>query len=523
MRTAAKTAFLLAILTLGSKVIGFVREILMANYYGASYVVDAYTVSQSIPTMIFAGVLGAVATAFMPLFSKKNEEEGEIQANLFTSQTINILFIISAISSLVGILFSDQLVMIFASGFEGETANLASFYVKVTFSFTLFSTVGNIMDAYLKYKGSFLSQTVASYSISGFTLLFIVISHYTSPYVMIFGLLVGNAVRAIAIWILAKGKGYKHKFNFKVTNTVKQIFILALPVFFGTTVGQIKLFINKTLATRLPEGSASAINYSDLLVQLIVGITATIIATILYPKMSQAFANKDFPRYTTLYNSGISIILMITLPICLGALVYSYDIIQVIYERGAFDSAATDLTYKAFFYYSLGLIFASLNGFQVQTFYSMHNTKTPLINSVITVIIGIVASLILVNFMAHSGLALSTTISWTVNSILLLWGIQTKTDIKLDKALPKKLGKLFIASVISVGISWIFNYFVGGAIWMPRMLLLFLTICIAVGVYLILLKVFKVEELVHIKEIFRIPQQKPITDEPPDTDPDNEL
>lgn len=522
MRTAAKTAFLLAILTLGSKLIGFVREILMANFYGASYVVDAYYVANSVPNMIFAGILSAVATAFIPLFSKKNEEEGELAANTFAAQTLNFIFMIAVVSSLVGILFSDQLVAIFASGFEGETARLTSFYIKITFSYTFFTATSNILESYLKYKGVFLSTTIAGYSISIFAVIFIVISHYTSPYIMIFGMLTGHAVRAIAIWFIAKFKGYKHKANFHLSDTVKQVFVLALPVFLGTTVGQINLVINRALATRLPEGSASAISYSDLLVSLITGITATIVATIIYPKMAQAFSAKDHDRFFSLFNSGISILLMISMPICLGALLYGYDIIQIIYERGAFDAAATDLTYRAFFMYSLGLVFVSLNAFLVQTFYSMHNTKTPLIISAIAITVNIITNLVLVKYLAHAGLALGSTMSWMTNTLLLLYAIRTKTDIDLDKNMRKKFGKLLISSIISVGCSWLFYYFVGGAIWMPRMLLMFFTICIAAVIYLILLKIFKVEELVHVRQIFVVPGQAPSVDEPPDPNPDHE-
>lgn len=523
MRTAAKTAFILAILTLGSKVIGLVRELLMANYYGTSYVVDAFFVANSIPVMIVAGVLSAVSTAFIPLFSKKNEEEGEIHANLFTSQTLNILTIVTVVSSLVGIIFSDQLIMIFASGFEGETANLASFYVKVTFSCTFFTTTGNILESYLKYKNVFISPVVAGYSVSLFAVLFIILSHYTSPYIMVFGMLIGYAVRAVILWFISRYKRYRHKVDFHFTDTVKQIFILALPVFLGTTVGQINLFIQRTLATRLPEGSASAISYSDLLIGLITGVTATIVATIMYPKMAQAFASKNYVRFSELYNSGISILLAISLPICLGALLYGSDIIQLVYERGSFDSASTTLTYQAFFYYSLGLVFVSLQGFLVQTFYSMHNTKTPLTISVIAVAINTIACLVLVKYLAHGGLALASTISWIINVSLLIWAIQTKTDVDLKKNTIKKVIKLLFSSIIAVGISWLFYHYIGEVISIPHLVLMLVVIIIATVIYLILLKAFKIEELIHVREIFKISQTTPSVDEAPNINPNNKL
>lgn len=505
MRTAAQTAVLLAIVTLGSKFFGFVREILMANYYGTTYITDAYVIATSIPSMIFAGILGAIATSFIPIYSKKRETEGELQADLFTSQTINMITIVAIVSSLIGIVFSDQLVYIFTrGGFVGETAAIASFYVKVTFSFTFFTSTAGIMEAYLKYKNVFISPTIAGYSVSIVTIIFIVISHYTSPYYLVFGMLVGNAIRALIVFAISGKHGYHHKLNFHVSQAVKDIFRLALPVFIGSTVGQINLFVNKSLAAGLSEGSAAAINYSDLVIGLITGITTTIVASILYPKMAQAFSQKDMIRYSGLYNSGVSILLMIGIPFTAGLMLYGEEVIQIIFERGVFDGASTELTYNAFFYYSIGIAFSSLQGFLIQTFYSMHNTRTPLIIAIICMVINMISNLILVNYMAHAGLALGGTISVVVSVISLFICIVNFTEIKVDRRLPVKIIKLILSSLIAVGISYLFFHFVGGAVWMPKMVLLGITVMIAVGVYLIILRMFKIEELVHIKEIFRI-------------------
>lgn len=504
MQTAAKTAFIMAILTLGSKFIGFIREMFLANFFGASYIVDAYVVSVSIPGMIFAGILGAVSTSFIPIFSKKYEEEGELQGNLFTSQVINLLIVISIISSIVGIVFSDQIVWIFANGFEGATAELASFYVKITFSYTLFTATSGILESYLKYKNIFLSPIIAGYSISLFGIAFIILSSYTNPYLLVFGIFVGNIVRAVIIWIIAYAKKYKHRFDLHITDTVKQIIALALPVFLGSTVSQINIFVDKALATRLPEGSVAAINYSNLLIGMITGISTTIIATILYPKMAQAFSQKNYNRLSNLYNSGVSILLIIGIPFSLGAMAFGELVIQIVYERGAFDPTATKMTTIAFFFYAVGLVFMALQPFLIQTFYSMHNTKTPLLIATSGLIINIVANLILVNYLAHGGLALGTSIACATNTITLVYCIHKKTRIKTTSATGKKALKVLFASVISVGIAYGFNVLVLSNIWMPRMIQLAIIVVIAAIIYFIILKLFKIKELMHIKEIFKI-------------------
>ena len=140
MQTLVRTAFFMAVFTLIAKLFGFVREMFMAYFFGTSFITDAYVLSTNLPNIIFGGVFGALAIAYMPLFSKKMETEGEKSASRFTNEVITILLIASAVSAVVGIIFSDQLTAIFARGFSGETAELCSFFIKVTFFYVFFTS-----------------------------------------------------------------------------------------------------------------------------------------------------------------------------------------------------------------------------------------------------------------------------------------------------------------------------------------------------------------------------------------------
>ena len=171
MRTAAQTAALMAILTLISKAFGFVREMVMANFFGTTYITDAYVMAFAIPMIIFGGIFGSVATAYMPLFSRISENEGEKAGSKFTSEVINLLLIVSIFAAIIGIIFSDQIVSLFASGFSGETARLTSFFTKVTFCYILFTSIAGILEEYLQYKGTFLVQIVLGYIQNGILLI----------------------------------------------------------------------------------------------------------------------------------------------------------------------------------------------------------------------------------------------------------------------------------------------------------------------------------------------------------------
>ncbi|WP_245570875.1 murein biosynthesis integral membrane protein MurJ [Anaerovorax odorimutans] len=506
MRTAAQTAVLMAILTLISKCFGFVREMVMANFFGTSYITDAYVMAIAVPSVIFGGIFLAVATAYMPLFSKIVENNGDRQGNKFTSEVINLLLIVSIISAIIGLVFSDQIVSIFASGFVGETAKLTSFFIKVTFAYVLFTSAAGILEAYLQYKGVFLVQITIGYIQNIIVIAVMIISAFTSYYYLAVGWLLAHGMRVIILMIIAKKKGFDYTPDFSVNDTIKRITVIAIPVFIGSYIQQINTFVDKTLASGLPEGSVSALNYGMILITLITGLTITVLSTILYPKLNKANSLKQYNRLSELIGTGITLVAIIAVPCALGAMVYSHQIVQIVYERGAFDPAATAMTSTAFFYYAIGLIFMSFNDLMVRAYYSMQDMKIPMIFAGIGVIINIILNLILVKFMQHNGLALATSIAYMANTIMLFIGMKRSYPyIEILKS-KKKLLKIILSAVIAVGLSYmVYNIIIGtiANIIYIRTVQLGISILTAGIVYLIMLKIFKVDEIGIIKQIVK--------------------
>jgi putative peptidoglycan lipid II flippase len=439
----------------------------------------------------------------------------------------------------VGIVFSQQLVTIFTMpdtnpapgsartafeqvqwfvthadwylthGWTGEKAELAAFYVKVTFSFCLFSTAGGIMESYLKYKSVFVAPIVAGYFINFSAICFVLLSFRAEdPRWLVFGAFAGSAVRTAILCVLAVRKRFKYSFDFRVSAAVRQIFALALPVFVGSTVSSVNLFVNKTLASGLPTGRVAALGYAELLISLISGVTATIIGTILYPKMAQAHSLADEARFSEIFTSGLTVIVIIGAPFTLGAMLYSEPVVQIVFERGAFGTASTALTQTAFFYYAGGLIFSMMQIFLIQTFYSRHNTKTPLFIGIGAVAVNVSASLFLVHGLEHGGLALGWSLSAFVGVLLLLTAIRRRKPEALNRALAKKLAAICLCAVLATGGSYplfvLARELFANRHWpMPRTALLGMTVLLTVGVYLLLLKVFRVRELIHLRDMFR--------------------
>ena len=503
MRKAAQTAAMMAVLTLGMKLLGFMREVFMAGFFGTSYIADAYVMASNIPGILFAGVFTSVGVSYMPIFSQIFEKEGTEKANRFTSEAINLSALIALCFSILGIIFSDQVVSIFAAGFEGETAALTSSYLKITFLYVVFAAASALLEAYLQYKGTFLKPVLTGYLQSGFVLVAIIISAYFGRYFLAFGLLLGSALKMLALVFIARERGFHYTPTLKVGESAKKIVALAIPVFIGSTVNQVNSFVDKMMASGLPEGSVAALNYGYLLTNMITAMTITIIVTIIYPRLTHAKAIGDNWSFNDSISKGMCITVIIGLPCSLGSMVFSEQVVHLVYERGAFDAASTALTDGAFFYYALGLTFVAINALLVKVYYAMQDMRTPVICGIIGAVTNILLILLLVGPMQHRGLALATGIAAIVNSLLLYLILRRKyPDVRVVSS-TKKMMLICVAAVLAIAIArLVYIPFVDES-GITAIIGLFSAVVFAGLSYLALLKVFKIEELSLLTDLIR--------------------
>lgn len=494
------TAIGMVTLTLISKILGFIREMVLAAFFGASYVVDSYVMASTILSVLFGGIVIAISTVYMPMYSKIVEDKGQKKGDSFTSQILNLIVIITVVISIIGIFFSKPIVASFASGFVGETAQLTNIYIKIIFSYIIFSSVASILEAYLQYKGVFLPQIISGFFVSISIIIFIIISSYTSYYYLAFGMLLGYAIRLGIILKISQKNGFKFlKTKCIDKEVLKKIVYLAFPAFIGGYITYINLFVDKTLASKLVEGSISALNYASLLNTMIVSITITILSTIVYPKLTQANTLNQVDRFNLLSQTGINLIIIIGVPFSLGAMIYAKPVISIIYERGAFDALATSMTASAFRYYAAGLIFMAANDFVLKIYYSMSDTKTPMYCGIVSVIINIILSINLVETMQHNGLALATSIALGVNSILLIVGLKLKYKNIYIMQSQMKIIKIVLSAIMSVFFSYIIFLSLNKIIL--EIVTLSVSVSIAVIVYLLLLRICRIEEVMMLKKI----------------------
>ncbi|HLS54153.1 MAG TPA: lipid II flippase MurJ, partial [Tissierellaceae bacterium] len=201
---------------------------------------------------------------------------------------------------------------------------------------------------------------------------------------------------------------------------------LSLPIFVGVAINDINAIVDKRLASYLVKGSISALNYANKLKSLILSIFISAITTVVYPMLSREVSDENMDGVKKIINYGVDLIFLITIPATVGIVILAEPIVKVAFQKGEFDSLATMMTAQALLFYSISIVISALRSLVTRVYYSLHDTKTPTINSAITVATNIVFNLILMGPMGHAGLALATSISITPSTIWMYYRLRNK-------------------------------------------------------------------------------------------------
>ncbi len=491
-----KILFSMFFLSIGCKLLGFLRQMFLAKYFGTGNVVDAYVLAQSIPNILFGGILVSFGASYMPLLSKRYEKDGLQAANEYTSRILTILFSLSVLVTLVGVFFSDQITQIMAAGLNDEAKSLTSQFVKYTFGYTFFAASAGIYSNYLQYKGVFSRQIIGDYIQNLFFISFIWIAHMWGNNLLILGLFFGYLFRVLYLRLLANRHGYRLVLKTdKLWDDLKEVKSYAIPVFLSTTANEINAYVDRTLASRLDSGSISALNYAHQLSTVFMELTITILATVIFPKLVQTFTRNEEATYKSYVKRGLLLCGMISIPLAMGSIVFSRQIIELIFQRGAFVSSSTIRTSDAFLFYSIGVFSLAICTYMGKVYYSAGDMKTPMICAAIGVAINIIGDLLLVGIMRERGLALATSLASIVNSILLVFLHKKRRFHLFGKDEVSEIAKMFFSSVVSIGIGFaLFQLFSGSTATMKK--LGFIGICfLSALMYVFFLHIFKVKEL----------------------------
>lgn len=487
-----KTAIILMIITILSKILGFTRDIILSYFYGASNISDAYLISMTIPITIFTFIGNGIATSYIPMYSHIKNKSGVQEADDFTSKIINFTFIISTILILLGFLFTEEIVKLFASGFNGQTFNLTVILTRISLFGIYFSGVVFVLSGYLRIKNNFVIPALIGVPLNLVTIIAIALSSKLNIFFLAIGNIIAIASQLLLLVPFVSKKGYKYKLiiNLKDSNT-KKMLLLSLPVIMGTSVNQINILIDRTLASRIVEGGISALNYAHKLDGFIQGIFVLSLATIMYPIISQMAANGNVKGLKDTVYETISGISLLVIPATIGTMIFAEPVVRLLFGRGAFGNDAIILTSNALYFYAIGMIGFGFREVLSKAFYSLQDTKTPMINAAIGMLLNIILNIILSKIMGISGLAFATSISALSTTVLLFISLRKKIGSFGLKNTVITIFKIVLASIIMGLISNVIFIYLNNII--SQNLSLIVAVIIGIIVYFTIIFFMKID------------------------------
>ncbi|MFL2071583.1 murein biosynthesis integral membrane protein MurJ [Marinilactibacillus psychrotolerans] len=489
-----RIASLVILLTISSKILGFFREIILSYFYGASSISDAFLISLTIPGTIFAFIGVGISTSFIPVYTKVKSTEDEETAKDFMNNIIGLISLLATGIVILTFFFTEELVKIFAIGFQGDTLSIAITFTRISILGVYFYGINYIFSSFLNTKNNFIAPILTTIPFNITSILAVILSSFFGEYLLAIGSLLAIIFQVIFLIPALRKKNYRFKIRFDLKNKhLKTMILMSLPVILGTSVNQINSLVDRTLASTLAVGGISALNYASRLNHFILGIFVTSIATVIFPSISAMSISNDYKSIKTSLAESVTIISLIIIPATIGSMLFSKQIVAFLFGRGAFDYEAINLTATALFYYTLGLVGFGMREVISKFFYALHDTKTPMINAVIGMVVNIILNIILSRYLGIGGLALATSIAATFTSALLFINLRKKIGPFGMKQISISFLKILFASSIMGGLAKLsFNYL---TVSLSQNLSLLIAIGVGALSYFVIIYFMKIEDV----------------------------
>ncbi len=441
-----------------SRILGFARDLIFAHVFGANANTDAFFVAFKIPNFLrrlFAE--GAFATAFVPVLSEYRATRSFSDLKSFVDHVAGTLGLVLLLVTLVGVMGSPLLVMLFAPGFLDNPVKmqLAADMLRLTFPYLLFISLTAFAGGILNAHGRF---GVPAFTPVLLNLVLIACALWLAP-------LMDNPVVALAWGVLIAGIAqfvFQLPFlkqldllpRFRVTRKdegVKKVLRLMAPALFGVSVTQVNLLLDTLIASFLVSGSISWLYYSDRLVEFPTGILGVALGTVVLPGLSRKHAEKSPAEFSRMLDWGLRLIILFGIPSAIGLTLLALPMIATLFQSGQFDAHDVQMATRSLWAYSLGLLPFMLIKVLAPGYYARQDTKTPVRIAIIAMVSNMVMNIILVFPLQHAGLALATSLAAALNAFLLFRGLRQAGVYTAGSGWGWMLQRVLLAGLLMAG------------------------------------------------------------------------
>lgn len=489
-----KVSIILMLITVVSKVLGFFREWMLSATYGKSVVADAFIFSFNLPYQIFAVIIAAFVTGFIPMYTRVEKDKGEKAANSFLNNTLNTMLLIGIVFSVVVYFFAEPIIQnVFLRQAKPELLMMVVSFVKITIFTILFSCIIQLLVGFLQLKNSFIFPNLLGFPLNIIIISFIIFSRKTGPELLPIGIFLAFSVQALLLFGYARIKGYKFeaKLNFKDIY-LKRMILLAIPLMIASGASSIGQLVINSLASGY-DGGLSLLNYSTKLGAMVDGIFGTAIVSVVYPQLSRAISLRQTEKAQEQMSDSLVSILLFVLPAAVGLFVLALPISQFVYQSSQFDYQSVLQLVPVLQAYAFGIPFFSIYNLVIKVYYSYQDMKTPTYISIGMIGLLILISTILNPILGVPGIMLAQSISFLVAIIVQIWLLKNKFSDFNYREFFGQIFKILIACLV-MGVTVYTIYLFLSSFLSLRLAVIF-TILGAVFVYLTLVL------MLHIKAV----------------------
>lgn len=498
-------SIVLMIITVVSKIFGFLRDAIMANYYGTGMVAGAFTLANQIPAVVFTFITMGVSTGFIPTYKKIEEKDGYLIADKFTSNLGNVSVVIGVALLVILEVFAAPITRLFGWNLEAEPFVLSVTFFRITIISIVAVCLATVYRGYLYTKDSYIVPQLQGFILNFVIIIAIILSSKLNN---IYILPVGLCIATMAQYILYIPAVKKLKFkwtkgiNFN-DQYLKSMLKMAVPVIFGVSITTIGTVIDKSLATIFnAERGIAMVNYASRMNELVNGIVVVSVATVAYTALSNDFVSRDMKKFKNTILSSLNSMNILIYPAMVGLIVFAEPIINLAFNRGQWRPEDTMIVAPTLKYYALGIAAVAVRDIFSKAFYSMGDTKTPTINAVIMLVVDVTLSFGAAKLIGIPGLALGTSLGAVIGALLLIFLLRKRIGkFENIKSFLIENAKMIFSSIVMGVVAYIMFNLVTPIL--GENFGLVVVMVIAVLIYFTLVYILKVEEFRTLLDGFK--------------------
>ena len=462
-RKLLQSTAIVGAMTMISRVLGLVRDRVIAQYFGAGLGADAFLVAFKIPNFLrrlFAE--GAFSQAFVPILSEYRSKKSHDETHGLINSVAGTLALVLTITTVVGVIAAPVLISIFAPGFidNDEKFDLTVSLLRITFPYILFISLtalaGGVLNTYKHFAGPAFTPVFLNISIIGAAI-------WLAPYLdqpvtaLAWGVFFGGIIQLLFQFpFLLKLKLFPILSLRRTDEGVRRILRLMGPAIFGVSVSQINLLLDTLIASFLITGSVSWLYFADRLLEFPLGVFGIALGVVILPSLSEKHAQGSKEHFSKMLDWAMRLVLIIAFPASIGLALLAAPMLSTLFQYGEFSAHDVALSSKALIAYSFGLLGFTLIKILAPGYYSRQDTKTPVKIGIIAMVSNMILNVILVFPLEHAGLALATSFSAFINAGLLYRGLRKQGVYNPEPGWVVLLIKVGISGLLMATVLWFY-------------------------------------------------------------------